>query len=96
MRGKAGRSPFRRSRKPRAKRAEPVLRAGGLRPDPRGFCGNDGSPDKPRVKGGAGSKNDCDEIHVGREFLNTPLVAAKQEVASRGDAFHRKRLFVRR
>lgn len=39
MRGKAGRSPFRRSRKPRAKRAEPVLRAGGLRPDPRGFCG---------------------------------------------------------
>lgn len=39
MRGKVGRSPFRRSRKPRAKRAEPVLRAGGLRPDPRGFCG---------------------------------------------------------
>ena len=37
MRGKAERSPFRRSRKPRAKRAEPVLRAGG--PDPRGFCG---------------------------------------------------------
>ena len=28
MRGKAGRSPFRRSRKPRAKRTEPVLRAG--------------------------------------------------------------------
>ena len=39
MRGKAGRSPFRRSRKPRAKRSEPVLWAGGLRPDPRGFCG---------------------------------------------------------
>lgn len=39
MRGKAERSPFRQSRKPRAKRAEPVLRAGGLRPDPRGFCG---------------------------------------------------------
>ena len=39
MRGKAGRSPFRRSRNPRAKRAAPVLRAGGLRPDPCGFCG---------------------------------------------------------
>lgn len=39
MRGKEGRSPFRQSRKPRAKRAEPVLRAGGLRPDPRDFCG---------------------------------------------------------
>ena len=39
MRGNAERSPFRRSRKPRAKRAESVLRAGGLRPDPRGFCG---------------------------------------------------------
>ena len=39
MRGKAGRSPFRRRRQPRATRAEPVLRAGGLRPDPRGFCG---------------------------------------------------------
>ena len=39
MRGMGGRSPFGLSRKPRAMGAEPVLRAGGLRPDPRGFCG---------------------------------------------------------